>query len=73
MGEAKGHDVGVMIYGCSGLWVKYTCHTCNVGIDTGQRLFDATWEERKKNFLKDHPCKEVRDETKYRDGMDYEG
>ncbi|KKT41672.1 MAG: hypothetical protein UW28_C0007G0004 [Parcubacteria group bacterium GW2011_GWA2_44_13] len=66
MGEVKEHDVRVMCYGCSGCWAKYTCYTCNVAIDTGQTFLDDKWGERKKNFLKDHPCEEVKDETRYR-------
>lgn len=59
------HDVSVMHYGCSGLWVKYTCYTCNTQIDTGQKVFIEGWEERRAEFLENHPCKEIRDETRY--------
>ncbi len=60
------HDVRMMRYGCSGYWVKYTCYTCNAIIDTGQTFFVEWWEEKKVIFLKDHPCKEIKDETSYK-------
>lgn len=66
MNGLKEHDVRMMRYGCKGSWVMYTCHTCNALIDTGQTFFSEGWEKRKAEFLKNHPCKEIKDETSYR-------
>lgn len=62
------HDVRKNIFGCSGLWVKYTCATCEMTIQSDSKsLIDGKkWEEDLKKFLNDHPCPNIKDETQYR-------
>ena len=66
MDKPKNHDVRMKRYGCSGLWVRYVCHTCNAEIDTGQTFFLDGYKEKKDQFFKDHPCQEIKNDTRYR-------
>lgn len=62
------HDVRKEFFGCKGLWVLYTCATCEVTIQSDNKsLIDGKeWEKTLKNFLNDHPCSNIKDETQYR-------
>ena len=69
MKDIRHHDVRKKRYGCTGLWVFYICHTCNSTFDSrGHSSKDRG--EAEKAFLIAHTCKEIKDETDYKGGVD---